>query len=108
MMRSHPDTPTTAEQATGTTDTTYALVSVLSHALQGAETLGPSLQDAEAAGDQELVQFLREAQAWQRHLAAQAQAVLHQRLRSGEGRVWNPDAKIWNLIVMPYPGRLRA
>jgi hypothetical protein len=100
-MRSHPGTPATAEQVTGTKDTTYALVSVLYHALQAAETLVPYLQDAEAAGDQELVQFLREAQAWQRHLATQAQAVLHQRLHSGEGRVWNPDAKIWNLILMP-------
>ena len=59
------------------------------------------LQDAAAAGDQELVQCLREAQAWQRHLASQAQAVLQQRLPSGEGRVWNPDATIWNLILMP-------
>ena len=60
-MRSHPGRPATAEQATGTKDTMYALVSVLSHALQGAETLWHDLQDAEAAGDQELVQCLREA-----------------------------------------------
>jgi hypothetical protein len=100
-MSSQSGTPPTAEQATGTRDTTYALVSVLYHALQGAETLARYLQDAEAAGDQELVQFLRDAQAWQRHLAAQAQAVLHQRLHYGEGRVWNPDAKIWNLVLMP-------
>src|SRR5919199_6369174 len=90
-----------AEQATGTRDTTYALVSVLYHALQGAETLGQYLRDAEAAGDQELAQFLRDAQAWQRHLATQAQTVLQQRLHFGEGRVWNPDAKIWNLVLMP-------
>ena len=100
-MSSQPSRPSTAEQATGTKDTTYALVSVLYHALQGAETAGPYLEDAAAAGDQELVEFLRDAQAWQRHLAAQAQAVLHQRLHYGEGRVWNPDAKIWNLILMP-------
>ena len=93
-MRSHPGRPATAEQATGTKDTMYALVSVLSHALQGAETLVHDLQDAAAAGDQELVQFLREAQAWQRHLASQAQAVLQQRLHYGEGRTWNPDANI--------------
>jgi len=57
-------------------------------------------QDAEVAGDQELVQFLREAQAWQRYLATQAQAVLQQRLRQGDGRVWNPESKIWNLTLM--------
>jgi hypothetical protein len=101
MMSRPPGITPTAEQATGTRDTTYALVSVLYHALQGAETLERYLQDAEAAGDQELVQFLREAQAWQRHLAAQAQAVLQQRLHFGEGRVWNPEAKIWNLVLMP-------
>jgi hypothetical protein len=100
-MSTQPGTLSTAEQATGTKDTTYALVSVLYHALQGAETLVHYLQDAEAASDQELVQFLREAQAWQRHLASQAQAVLQQRLRHGDGRVWNPEAKIWNLILMP-------
>jgi hypothetical protein len=100
-MSSQPGRPVTAEQATGTKDTTYALVSVLYHALQGAETLVHYLQDAEAAGDQELVHFLREAQVWQRHLASQAQAVLQQRLHAGEGRVWNPDAKIWNLVLMP-------
>ena len=53
-MSSQPSTPSAAEQATGTKETTYALVSVLDHALQGAETLGHDLQDAEAAGDQEL------------------------------------------------------
>jgi hypothetical protein len=100
-MSSPPGRPSTVEQATGTKETTYALVSVLYHALQGAETALHYLQDAEAAGDQELVQFLREAQAWQRHLASQAQAVLQQRLHDGEGRVWNPDAKIWNLVLMP-------
>jgi hypothetical protein len=100
-MSSHPGRPAAAEQATGTKETTYALVSVLYHALQGAETLGHDLQDAEAAGAQELVRFLREAQAWQRHLASHAQAVLQQRLHSGEGRVWNPDANIWNLILRP-------
>jgi hypothetical protein len=72
-MSSQPGRPATAEQATGTKGTTYALVSVLDHALQGAAMLGHDLQDAEAAGAQELVQFLREAQAWQRHLASQAQ-----------------------------------
>ena len=99
-MSTQPGTLSAAEQATGTKDTTYALVSVLYHALQGAEMLGHDLQDAEAAGAQELVQFLREAQAWQRYLATQAQALLTQRLRHGDGRVWNPEAKIWNLTLM--------
>jgi hypothetical protein len=99
-MSTQPGTLSAAEQATGTKDTTYSLVSVLYHALQGTETALQYLQDAEAAGDQELVQFLREAQAWQRYLATQAQALLTQRLRHGDGRVWNPETKIWNLTLM--------
>jgi hypothetical protein len=101
MMTRQQGTAVSTEQATGTRDTTYALVSVLYHALQGAETSVTYLQDAEEAGDQELMQFLREAQAWQRHLASQAQALLKQRLGQGEGRVWNPETKIWNLTLMP-------
>ena len=100
-MSSQPSRPSTAEQATGTKDTTYALVSVLYHALQGAETAGPYLEEAAAAGAQELMEFRRDAQAWQPYLATQAQVLLHQRLRHGDGRVWNPNAKIWNLILMP-------
>ena len=60
-MSSLPGRPATIEQATGTKETMYALVSVLSHALQGAETLGHDLQDATVAGDQELVPFLLSA-----------------------------------------------
>ena len=99
-MTSQQGTAVSAEQVTGTKDTTYALVSVLYHALQGAETSVTYLQDAEEAGDQERMQFLREAQAWQQYLASQAQVLLTQRLRQGDGRVWNPEAKIWNLTLM--------
>jgi hypothetical protein len=52
-MPSQPDVVAAVEQATGTKDDTYNLVSVLYHALQGAETARHSLQDAEQAGDQE-------------------------------------------------------
>ena len=99
-MTSQQSTAASAEQATGTRDTTYALVSVLYHALQGAETSVAYFQDAAEAGDQELMQFLSEAQAWQRYLASQAQALLTQRLHHGDRRVWNPEAKIWNLTLM--------
>jgi len=66
-------------------ETTDALVSLLEHALQGAETLEHDFQDAAVAGDQELVPCLREARARQRHLASHAQAVLQQRVHAGEG-----------------------
>jgi hypothetical protein len=95
-----PQNAGSAEQATGTPDATYNLVSVLYHALQGAETYRQYIQDAEQAGDPELVQFFRAAQTWQQHLAAQAQAVFTQRLRQSDGQAWNPEAKIWNLTIM--------
>jgi hypothetical protein len=100
MMANQHQADTSAEQATATKDETYNLVSALYHALQGAEATGQYIRDAEQASDQELVQFFREAQAWHRHLATQAKAVLKQRLNAGDGRHWNPEAKIWNLKLM--------
>ena len=44
-MPSHQSTGASAEQATGTRDDTYDLVSVLYHALQGAETARHYIQD---------------------------------------------------------------
>ena len=46
-----------SERTTGTRDEHYNVISVLYHALQGADTCGTYLQDAEQAGDQELAQF---------------------------------------------------
>ena len=99
-MASPPGVTASAEQVTGIRDETYDLVSVLYHASQGAQTAMQYVQDAEQEGDQELVQFFRDAQGWQRHLAAQAKELLKQRLRQGEGRTWNPEAAIWNLKIM--------
>ena len=99
-MASQHQADASAEQANGTKDETYNLVSTLYHALQGAETARQYIQDAEQANDQELVQFFREAQEWHRHLATQAKAVLKQRLNAEDGRHWNPEAKIWNLKLM--------
>ncbi|HEX8559048.1 MAG TPA: hypothetical protein VF668_13160 [Pyrinomonadaceae bacterium] len=46
---------------TGTRDITYDLVSVIYHALQGAETTALYIADAEQEGNQELAAFFREA-----------------------------------------------
>lgn len=43
------------EQTTGTRDEQYNLVSVLYHALHGAETVEAYILDAEAAGDERLL-----------------------------------------------------
>ncbi len=64
------------EQTTGTRDEHYDLVSVLYHALHGAETTEAYILDAEAAGDERLAEFFREAQATQRELAERAKGML--------------------------------
>jgi hypothetical protein len=69
------------ERTTGTRDEHYDVVSVLYHALQGAETCTTYLRDAERAGDQELVHFFREVQEAYRQLADRGKGLLRQRLR---------------------------
>jgi hypothetical protein len=48
------------EAKTGTRDITYDVISVIYHALQGAETTLMYIQDAEQAGDEEVDLFLKE------------------------------------------------
>src|ERR671917_2248619 len=69
------------EQTTGTRDEHYDLISVLYHALHGAQNCEVYAVDAEGAGDRDLAAFFRNAQATQRQLAEQAKE------RLGIGRV---------------------
>jgi hypothetical protein len=71
----------TNERSTGIKDEHYDVVSMLYHTLQGADTCTTYLQDAEQAGDQDLVQFFREAQGTYRQLAERGKTLLRQRLR---------------------------
>ncbi len=64
------------EQSTGTRDEQYNLVSVLYHALHGAENCEVYAVDAEAAGDERLSTFFREAQAAQVETAERAKELL--------------------------------
>ncbi len=64
------------EQTTGTRDEHYNLVSVLYHALHGAETIEIYAMDAEAAGDEQLADFFREAHGIQVDLAERAKELL--------------------------------
>src|SRR5437660_3010556 len=64
------------EQTTGTRDEHYNLISVLYHALHGAENCEVYLVDAEAAGDENLAAFFREARAMHAALAEQAKGHL--------------------------------
>ena len=70
-------------EVTGTGDVTYDLVSVLYHALQGAETYEFFESDAEEAGDEELVTFFREVREEERRRADRAKALLTKRLQNG-------------------------
>jgi hypothetical protein len=64
------------EQTTGTRDEHYNLVSVLYHALSGADSCDRYALDAEAAGDERLAAFFREGQVLQTELAERAKGLL--------------------------------
>ena len=64
------------EKTTGTRDEHYDLVSVLYHALHGADNCDRYALDAEAAGDERLAEFFREAQGGQMLLAERAKELL--------------------------------
>jgi len=68
------------DEMTGTPDEHYNLVSVLYHALEGAETYELYVEDAEDAGDEELAQFFREVQESNVQLAERAKQLLKERL----------------------------
>lgn len=61
-----------SEQTTGTRDEHYNLISVLYHALNGADTCERYALDAEAAGDERLAAFFRETQSLQTGIAEEA------------------------------------
>jgi hypothetical protein len=71
---------------TGTRDITYDLVSVIYHALQGAETTALYIADAEQEGNQELATFFREAKDEYQSRADRAKQLLTTHLGSGQGR----------------------
>ena len=71
---------------TGTRDITYDLVSVIYHALQGAETTALYIADAEQEGNQELAQFFREAKDDYQRRAERAKQLLTTHLGSQQGR----------------------
>jgi hypothetical protein len=63
------------ESATGISNATYDLVSVLYHALEGGATYDKYIQDAE----QELAQFFRQVQQEDAQRAQQAKSLLDNR-----------------------------
>jgi hypothetical protein len=64
------------QQTTGTRDEHYNLISVLYHALHGAENCDRYASDAEIAGDERLAAFFRETQVMQTQIAERAKGLL--------------------------------
>ena len=87
------------EQTTGTRDEHYNLVSVLYHALQGADTCNVYALDAEAAGDERLAAFFREAGVVQTQLAERAKGLL----RIGGGVAPEPGGAATPRTTEPGP-----
>ncbi|HKU44748.1 MAG TPA: hypothetical protein VJR89_41600 [Polyangiales bacterium] len=72
------------ETDTGERDENYNLISVLYHALQGAETVAQYVADAEGKSDEQLAQFFEEARGSYVELAQQAKQLLASRLDETE------------------------
>ena len=64
------------ERTTGTRDEHYNLISVLYHALHGADNCDHYAMDAEAIGDERLGAYFREAQAAQVQIAERGKELL--------------------------------
>jgi hypothetical protein len=71
---------------TGTRDITYDLVSVIYHALQGAETTALYIADAKQQGNRELEQFFTEAKEDYQNRADRAKQLLTTHLGSTQGK----------------------
>ena len=69
-----------AKANTGTQDTLYNLLSIIYHALQGAETYEKYIGDAEQSGDTELAQFFREVRDENTKRAERGKQLLKTRL----------------------------
>src|SRR5436305_14178545 len=74
------------EKLIGTADEEYNLISILYHALQGAETYLDYIEDAAESGDEELLEFVRDVHREEIQIAHRAKILLFDRLaceRSG-------------------------
>jgi rubrerythrin len=74
---------------TGTKDVTFNLVSILYHALQGAETYDQYIDDAEQSGSGDIAQFFRETKKENRKRADRAKELLSQHLGKSQGGAAN-------------------
>jgi hypothetical protein len=76
----------TTKANTGTQDTTYNLLSIIYHALQGAETYEKYINDAEQGGDTELAQYFRDVRDQNVKRAEQGKKLLSARLSQDQAQ----------------------
>jgi hypothetical protein len=76
--------PKAATTRTGERDENYDLISVLYHALQGAETISQYMEDARESNDEELLSFFEETREAYIERAAEAKQLLASRLEGSE------------------------
>lgn len=67
------------QSKTGTSNEYYNLVSIMYHALKGAQTYDTYIRDAQQSGDNDLAQFFREVQQEDNRRAERAKQLLVQR-----------------------------
>ena len=67
------------QSKTGTSNEFYNLVSIMYHALQGAQTYDAYIRDAEQSGDRDLAQFFSEVQQEDKRRSERAKQLLVQR-----------------------------
>lgn len=71
-----------AQQQTGASNELYDLVSILYHALESSSTNQRYIQDAQQAGDNDLVQFFQQCQQQDSQRAQQAQQILSRKMQT--------------------------
>lgn len=67
------------QSMTGTSNEYYNLVSIMYHALNGAQTYDTYIRDAEQSGDRDIAQFFREVKQEDKRRADRAKQLLVQR-----------------------------
>jgi hypothetical protein len=82
-----------SETTTGTRDSTYDLISVLYHLLEGADTATEYAADATKAGEDQLKAFFEEVATHQRELADKAKGFLGPRLGADSGEDLDEEAE---------------
>lgn len=84
VARLQPSATTEIERLTGERDVSYDLISVIYHALQGAESCARFAKDALARKDERLAQFFEEVQGSHVEVAQEAKQLLIEQIDLSE------------------------